>query len=50
MGDVEVLLSGGMESPVKYHPYWLYVLTCRVKRDGDIVWQVVLVGRYPPKK
>ena len=50
MGDFEVLLSGETESPVKYHPFWLYVLTRLAKTSGNIVWWVVLVGRYPPKE
>ena len=47
MGDFEVSVSAGTESSVKYHSVSVYVLTCRVKRGGDSVWWVVLVGRYP---
>ena len=50
MGEVEVFLSGGMDSSVKYHSIVMYVLTSTAKTARDSIWWAVLVGRYPPKK
>gem|GEM_PF-2327037 len=50
MGDFEVVLLGIMESSVKYHPLFMRLLTSMEKPYRDSIWQVVLVGRYPPKK
>ena len=50
MGGFEVYLSGYMDPQVKYHSLTLYVLTSTAKTTGDILWWVVLVGRYPPKE
>ena len=47
MGDFEAMLSGVVESPVKYHSVRMYALTSYAKRERDSVWWVVLVGRYP---
>ena len=50
MGDFEGILSGVLESSVKYHSFKLYILISTEKTERDIAWRVVLVGRYPPKK
>ena len=50
MGGFEVPLLGGMDPPMKHHSVEMYVLTPRVKRAGDSIWWVVLVGRYPSKR
>jgi len=50
VGDFEAILSGIVESPVKYHFFELQFLTTAAKTMWDSAWQAVLVGRYPPKK
>ena len=50
MGEVEGFLSGDLDSSVKYHSVFMYVLTLAEKTLRDSIWWAVLVGRYPPKK
>ena len=50
MGDFDDILSGVLESSVKYHSFEMCILISLEKTVRDSAWQVVLVGRYPPKK
>ena len=50
MGDFDDILSGVSESSVKYHSLEMCILILSEKTVRDSAWQVVLVGRYPPKK
>ncbi len=50
MGGFDAILLGVVEPSVKYHPLILRLLTSEEKPHRDSMWQVVLVGRYPPKK
>ena len=50
MGGFEAFLSGDVDPSVKYHSFGMYDLTSSEKMKRDIIWWVVLVGRYPPKK
>ncbi len=50
MGGFDAILLGVVEPLVKYHPLFMRLLTSEEKPHRDSIWQVVLVGRYPPKK
>ena len=50
MGGFEDTILVVSDPSVKYHSFEGYVLTFVAKTQGDSIWWVVLVGRYPPKE
>ena len=47
MGDVEISVSAGVESKMRYHSLYIAFLTPRL---GNSVSLVVYLGLVPPKK
>ena len=47
MGGFESTISVVLDPSVKYHSFEVYILTFVEKMQGDSIWWVVLVGRYP---
>jgi hypothetical protein len=50
MGGFENMILVIFDPSVKYHSLEGYTLTFVEKMQGNSIWWVVLVGRYPPKK
>ena len=50
MGGFEGVILVIPDPSVKYHSFEGYVLTFVEKMQGNSIWWVVLVGRYPPKE